>query len=140
MKYLLDTCIVSEFVAASPEKRVLTWLDGVDERTLWLSVLTIGELSKGIEKLPQSKRRATLALWLDHDLLMRFEGRIAVLDTETLLLWGKLCARLEKLGSPMPAIDSLIAASALHADCTLVTRNTQDFQHAGVQLFNPWID
>jgi tRNA(fMet)-specific endonuclease VapC len=139
MKYLLDTCVVSEFVATSPEKRVLDWLERVDEHSLWLSVLTIGELSKGIEKLPHSKKRATLALWLNHDLPRRFEGRIAVLDTETLLLWGMLCARLEKLGSPMPAIDSLIAASVLHLDCTLVTRNTHDFRNAGAQLFNPWI-
>ena len=140
MMYLLDTCVISEFVAATPSRRILDWADRLDEQSLIISVITIGELRKGVEKLPRSKKRTRLEAWLENDLLRRFEGRIATLDIGTMLAWGRLCGDLEKKGMTMPAIDSLLAASALHWGYTFVTRNTNDFRNTGIALFNPWSD
>jgi toxin FitB len=138
--YLLDTCVISEFVSVAPSRRVIDWADRIDEQSLLVSVITIGELRKGIEKLPRSKKRTRLETWLENDLLRRFEGRIASLDIETMLAWGQLCGDLEKKGMTMPAIDSLLAAIAVHGGYTLVTRNTDDFRNTGIALFNPWSD
>ncbi len=140
MNYLLDTCVISELVARDPDPRVVAWVDSVEEARLYLSVLTVGEIRKGIEKLPNSERRAALETWLSDGLLVRFAGRIAPVDTETMLTWGRLTGALEAAGKPMPAIDSLIAATVLHSGFTLVTRNVDDFRHAGVSLINPWQD
>lgn len=140
MNYLLDTCVISELVAREPNPRVVAWVDSIEEARLYLSVLTIGEIRKGIEKLPSSERRAVLEAWLTDSLLTRFAGRIAPIDTETMLTWGRLTGALEAAGTPMPAIDSLIAATALHRGFTLVTRNVDDFRRAGVSLINPWQD
>ena len=138
MKYLLDTCVISELVAKQPHPPVVQWVDGVEETCLYLSVVTIGEIRKGIAKLPDSPRKITLQEWLQDQLLARFSGRIVPIDTGVMLRWGQLTASLELAGRPMPAIDSLIAASALHADFSLVTRNEADFRHAGVPIVNPW--
>jgi len=138
MRYLLDTNIISELVARTPNPRVVDWLAGADEDLLYLSVITIGEIKKGIEKLPASKRKKRLTTWLEEDLLERFAGRLVTLDVEVLLHWGELAARLERAGKTIAAIDSLMAASALVGDFLLVTRNTADFDAAGVQVMNPW--
>ena len=138
MNYLLDTCVISELVAKKPDPKVVQWIDSTDESTLFLSVITIGEIQKGIEKLPHSKRKTSLRQWLSEQLSARFANRIAAIDTEVMLAWEQLVARLDRQGHPMPAIDSLIAAIALHGNFTLVTRNEVDFKHAGVPLFNPW--
>ena len=138
MNFLLDTNVISELVARQPNARVLEWIESVDPDRVFLSVVTIGELRKGIEKLPASRRRTALSDWLATDLTARFRGRILVLDIDTMLTWGRLTGRLEKLGRPLPAIDSLIAALALHHNCTLVTRNEDDFRHAGISVVNPW--
>lgn len=138
MTYLLDTCVISEFRKKQPAPEVIGWLNQIDPETAYLSVVTIGEVKKGIEKLADTSRQVILQAWLDHDLLGRFEGRIVTLDSKVLLVWGTLVARLEKSGKSMPMMDSLIAATALHDDFTLVTRNEADFAHTGVKLFNPW--
>lgn len=138
MSYLLDTCILSEFTHRQPEERVIHWLDSIDEEKLFLSVITIGEIQHGIERLPESRRKNELTAWLNDELLERFSGRTIELDVATLLLWGTLTARMETSGQPMSVMDSLIAASALHNDLILVTRNTTDFMPGGVQLLNPW--
>lgn len=138
MSYLLDTCVVSEMVSRHPNARVLAWLDGIAEERLYLSVITVGEIRKGIEKLPDSQRRAELEVWLRDELLPRFSQRLVALDAAVMLDWGALVGRLEKEGKPMPAIDSLIAASALHTGLTLVTRNEDDFADTGVDIVNPW--
>jgi predicted nucleic acid-binding protein len=88
--------------------------------------------------LPDEKRRQSLQAWLEEDLLVRFSGRIALLDVGALLTWGSLLARLEKAGQAMPAIDALIAATAIYSGFVLVTRNEKDFTNAGVDIFNPW--
>jgi tRNA(fMet)-specific endonuclease VapC len=138
MKYLLDTCVISELVSKRPETAVIDWIDSIDDEHIYLSVITIGEIKKGIEKLPDSARKETLSEWLEEDLLNRFQGRILGVETSVMFTWGTLTAKLEQQGTPMPAIDSLIAAIALHGNLTLVTRNVQDFQESNVTLFNPW--
>lgn len=138
MNYLLDTCVISELVKKQPNPKVVNWIDSVAESSLFLSVITIGEIQKGVEKLPPSNRKTSLRRWLNEQLPARFANRIVSIDTELMLVWGRLVARLDQQGNPMPAIDSLIAATALHSNFTLVTRNEEDFKHAGVLIFNPW--
>ena len=138
MKYLLDTNVTSELIAKQPNQRVVAWIDSLDPNAVHLSVITIGEIRKGIEKLPSSKRRDILTEWLTSDLLVRFDGRIATITTEVMLIWGELTGRLENAGHPLAAINSLIAAITLAGGYRLVTRNTDDFQHTGVPLINPW--
>lgn len=138
MKYLLDTNVISELVAKKPNPRVVQWIDGLDPNSVYLSVITIGELRKGIEKLPNSQRKQTLRDWLNDDLLIRFSGRILILDIDVMLMWGVLTGQLERTGKPLSAIDSLIAALALHHTCSLVTRNEDDFKNTGVPIINPW--
>jgi len=138
MKYLLDTCIISELVVKKPNPKVVTWVDSLDSEDIYLSVLTIGEITKGIEKLPKSKRKQELRDWLLQDLLSRFNGKILPLDTDIIVEWGVMMARLENVGRKMPAIDSLIAATALSSDCVLATRNVSDFEAAGIKIINPW--
>jgi len=138
MNYLLDTCVISELVAKQPNSQVVEWIDSLDNDLVYLSAITIGEITKGIEKLPQSSRKQTLNEWLKRDLLARFHGKILSLDTAVLIEWGSLTARLESSGQIMPAIDSLIAATALAHQMTLATRNVGDFEAANVKIINPW--
>jgi tRNA(fMet)-specific endonuclease VapC len=138
MNYILDTNVISELVKQKPNKKVVTWLEKVDPDNIYLSVITLGEIRKGIEKLPASKRKNTLNSWFNDELLLRFHNRILPLELPVLLTWGELTARLEKIGNPLPAIDSLLAATALQAEFTLVTRNTEDFKHSGISLSDPW--
>lgn len=138
MRFLLDTCVISELVARRPDPGVVQWVDNVDEEKFFLSTITVGEIKKGIEKLGSSSRRSTLAEWLEDELLVRFKDRILPIDTAVMLVWGKLVADLEKQGKRMPAIDSLLAATALQGGLGLVTRNEDDFAHCGVTVINPW--
>ena len=138
MTFLLDTCVISELVARQPNPAVVQWVDSIDEDRLFLSVITIGEIKRGIEKLVDSKRKNALQKWLENDLLVRFREKILPIDSRVMLVWGQLAADLEKQGKPMPAIDSLIAATCLFGKLELVTRNESDFVHSGVTVINPW--
>ncbi|PIV20924.1 MAG: VapC toxin family PIN domain ribonuclease [Deltaproteobacteria bacterium CG_4_8_14_3_um_filter_45_9] len=138
MNYLLDTNVISELISKRSNKKVVEWLDRLDSNTIYLSVITIGEIRKGIEKLPSSKRKERIKEWLEGDLLLRFQGRILEITTEVMLIWGELTGRLKKEGRPITAIDSLIAAIALQGNYRLVTRNEHDFQYTGVTIINPW--
>jgi predicted nucleic acid-binding protein len=138
MTFLLDTCVISEFIAKQPDSGLIQWIDSIGEEKICLSVITIGEIKKGIEKLPNSRRKNELAGWLRDDLLIRFKDKILPIDTDVMLVWGELTADLERQGRKMPAIDSLIAAIAIHEKLTLVTRNEADFIHTGIAIINPW--
>ncbi|MCP5101608.1 MAG: type II toxin-antitoxin system VapC family toxin [Chloroflexi bacterium] len=138
MKYLLDTCVISELVAKQPERQVINWLDQIDDDRVYLSVITVGEIKRGIEKLPESMRKKQLDEWLADDLMVRFMGRILLVDLPVMMRWGVLVAELEAIGRKLPAIDSLIAAIALNGKLQLVTRNEKDFADSGVSVINPW--
>ena len=138
MKYLLDTCVISELVAREVNPKVVEFVDSLDSDDVYLSVITIGEIAKGIEKLPKSKRKHELHTWLTEDLLVRFDEKIVPLDTDVLLEWGFLAARLESKGKILPAMDSLIAATVLTHKFALVTRNVEDFNGANIEIINPW--
>jgi predicted nucleic acid-binding protein len=138
VKYLLDTNVISELVARQPNQKVVQWIDDLDTQNVYLSVVTIGELRKGIEKLSASPRKDMLSNWLTDDLLVRFAGRILSVDIGVMLTWGELTGRRERIGQSLPALDSLIAALAIHHNCSLVTRNETDFADTGVTVINPW--
>jgi predicted nucleic acid-binding protein len=138
MKALLDTCVISELVAKQPHPKVVEFVDSLDPEDVYLSAITIGEIVKGIEKLPASSRKNGLNTWLKEDLLVRFDGKIVTLDKDVFIAWGALTARLESAGKTMPAIDSLIAASVRVHQMTLVTRNVDDFKDADIAIVNPW--
>jgi toxin FitB len=138
MKVLLDTCVISELVSKQPNLKVVAFVDALDPDDVCLSVITIGEIIKGIEKLPDSRRKSNLNDWLQDDLLARFRGKILPLDTDTIVEWGILSAHAESAGKPMPVIDSLIAATVLANRMTLITRNVSDFEAAGIEIVNPW--
>jgi toxin FitB len=138
LNYILDTNVISELVAPQPNPNMLHWLEELDPDQVFLSVIVIGELQKGITKLPDSKRKQDLELWFHEDLLVRFREHLLPIDTETMSVWGVLLAELETSGRPMSAIDSLLAASVRRHQFTLVTRNTTHFENARILLFNPW--
>lgn len=138
MKYLLDTCVISELVSKRPNPKVVPWIDATEEERLYLSVITIGEIQRGIAKLPDSRRKERLHRWLQEELLVRFAGRVVPITVDTMLTCGELVARLEKGGRTLPAIDSLVAAIALEGAFVLVTRNVRDFEDTGVYVVNPW--
>ena len=138
MKWLLDTCVVSEFAKPAPEPRVVQWLHQQPYADLALSVLTIGEIGKGIHKLSESAKKNRLLTWLESDVLSRFEGRLLDVDITVAKCWAHVLADSESKGRPLAAIDGLIAATGLVHQLTLVTRDTPDMEAIGVPLFNPW--
>jgi toxin FitB len=135
MSYLLDTNVVSETIRRQQNKVVIGWLRQLPAEALFVSVLTLGELRKGIERLADKKRKETLRLWLEHELPAWFNGRVLPVNLAVAERWGRLLA---DMGRPVPAIDSLLAATALHYELRLVTRNTGDFDYPGLEVINPW--
>lgn len=138
MNYLLDTCIISELVKPKPEKLVSTWLASQDEDALFLSVLTLGEIQKGISRLESSSRKTTLQQWLDNDLCLRFNDRILPINNKVALTWGIIQGRAERSGMPIATIDGLLGATAIAFNLIIVTRNEADFMTTGSGIFNPW--
>lgn len=138
MSLLLDTCVISEAVKQMPNARVSQWLAAQDDDALHLSVITLGELEKGISRLPESRRRSQLETWLAHDIRARFEGRMLPISLDVALHWGRLQAECASQGRPLPVIDSLLASTALVHNLTLVTRNVEGFAVTGLDVFNPW--
>ena len=139
MKYLLDTCVLSELIKKNPNPRVVKWISKIRETNLFISILTIGEIHKGIEKFPESKKKEKLHKWLNHDLIERFKNRIINFDLQTATTWAKIQAQSELSGQALPAIDGLLAATGISNDLIVVTRNTSDMEISGVTLLNPWI-
>lgn len=135
MSYLIDTCALSELARPRPDENVVRWFDETAQRGLYLSVLTLGEIRKGIEALDDTHRRNRIQAWLEFDLPDWFEDRILTIDASVADEWGRLVAGA---GRRLPAIDSLIAATARYHRLTVVTRNTGDFADTGADIFNPW--
>ena len=137
MNYLLDTCVLAEFRKKKPNQKVLDWLNNQIEPSLFLSVITIGEIQKGISSLPSSKRRTGLENWLQ-SLIYRYDRRIMPLGIDEMITWGELNGTMAKKGFAFPFADSLIAATALIHQMTVVTQNESDFKNTGVKLLNIW--
>lgn len=138
MSYLIDTCCISELTKSDPDNNVIQWFSDHNEIDLYLSVITFGELRKGIEKLPSSKKKRKLTHWINEDLLHRFKNRALDITLKEVNQWGKVLAEAEEIGTPLPAVDALIAATALTHNLAMVTRNTKDMKSSGVELINPW--
>jgi predicted nucleic acid-binding protein len=134
MSFLIDTCALSELVAARPDKNVISWFESMPQESLYMSVLSLGEICKGVGKLSRGRRRNQLHSWLEHDLPRWFEDRMLPIDIQVADEWGRLQSKVER---KLPAIDSLIAATALFHRLVLVTRNVKDFDLPDVDVLNP---
>jgi predicted nucleic acid-binding protein len=137
-QYLLDTCVLSEFVKPKPERKVVDWLNSVDPEAVFLSAVTIGEIQFGISNKPPSNRRTELEVWLNEALPQQFGGRVLALDAATFVTWGKMTAEQKRKGETQSVMDALIASVALEHKMVLVTRNVGDFKVTGLSVFNPW--
>ncbi len=135
MSYLLDTNVLSEMVRKEPNEQVLRWFDNTPDHLLYVSVLTLGEIRKGVEVIVDTIRRERVLAWLEQDLPLWFGERILPVNAAVADEWGRLCAHMNR---PLPAIDSLLAATALHHKLRLVTRNTKDFNYPSLLVDNPW--
>lgn len=132
--YLLDTNVVSEVIKIKPDQYVVKWIRSIDGHQLFLSVLTLGEIRKGVEKLKDLPKKQKMIQWLEGDLLKQFHGRIISIDAQVADKWGYLQSTRS-----LPVIDSLIAACALVHNYKLVTRNAKDFKDiVGLEVVNPW--
>jgi predicted nucleic acid-binding protein len=136
--FLLDTNVPSEMTRPFPQRSVIQWLEDADDDRLYLSVITLGEVSKGIATLPESRRRSQLQKWLTETLRPWFQGRILPVDESIAERWGLIAGERKLSGRPLKVEDGLIAATALEHDLTVVTRNIKDFKSLGVDIFDPW--
>jgi len=136
--FLLDTNIPSELIRSRPDARVEKWVYAQDEQSLYLSVVSIGELRRGLVILPASKRRSELERWFENDLLPRFEGRILPVTRSIADRWGVLDGQCQVKGTPLNTADGMIAATAIEHGLTVVTRNIRDYAGLGVEALNPW--
>ena len=135
MSYLVDTNVLSEGVRPRPNPRVVQWLDGVPKSAVHVSVLTLGELRQGVERLGGGPRRERLRGWLEQELPAWLERRLLDVDASVADRWGRILA---DAGRPVPAIDGLLAATALTHNLRMVTRNVRDFAFDGLEIVNPW--
>lgn len=141
MTYLLDTCILSKLrkISKYPDHLLEKWINKHQEVQFFLSILTIGEIQQGISKLENAKQKRILEDWLRGDIIQRFKDRILNIDLRVILKWGELSGRFLKNGTPLPVIDSLLAATALAYDLILITENIKDFTRIEeLKLFSPW--
>lgn len=138
MKYLIDTCVLSELVKPAPEPKVVAWVNAQAEDSLFASAITLAELLKGIAKLQDSQRKTALTQWVKQ-IQEEMADRILPFKSSTADYWANMCATAEKAGTALSAFDSLIAGTAVEHGLVIVTRNTRDFESAPVMLINPWI-
>ena len=140
MKYLLDTCIVSETTKRKPNGRVCEWLASMPFHDLYLSVVTLGEIQNGVSRLDEdSALRRRLVDWLA-EVRRKYSGRIIPFDEDAALLWGRTTGECAHAGRTMPTADSQIAATARSRGMTLVTRNVDDMAEMGIPIFNPFAE
>jgi len=138
LKYLLDTNIISELIKTNPNFKVVTFLNSLDEEDIFISVITIGEIYFGIQKLSNGKKKDKLLRWLEDSLLPKFNKKIINIDTQIMLNWGLLTNKLKINGTPLPIMDSLIGASCIAKELTLITRNEKDFKNIDIEIINPF--
>ncbi len=136
MNHLIDTCVISELVRPRPNRLVIDWFETVPPETLHISVLTLGEIRKGVEKRSSSERTKMLRHWLERDLPDWFGKRILPIDRAVADRWGQLQAETNR---SISAVDNLLAATALHHGMNFVTRNIKDFPFSGLKIINPWV-
>ena len=133
--YLLDTNVVSETIKRKPNPQVKQWFAVTADSGLYISAITIGELRKGIAKAIDESRKIKLHHWLETQLKPWFGHRILPVDVCISERWGEVTGTVDQA---LPAIDSLLAATALHHNLVMVTRNTDDFRIPHLRLLNPW--
>jgi len=138
LSFLLDTNVISEWVKPQPHKGVIRWLAEADEDRVFISVISIAEIRRGLERIAKGRRRDRIAGWLWEDLPVRFEGRILPVDLAIAHEWGVTIERAGSRGIVLNVMDAFLAATAHTRELTLVTRNTKDFQDLGLSLFDPW--
>lgn len=138
MNFLLDTNVLSEVRRPQPDRQVMDWLDQVDEDRVYLSVISIAEIARGVALLDAGRRRDELASWLTHDLPARFESRLLLIDERDALTWGRVMGEAKRAGRGLSVMDGWIAAVAIVHDLVLVTRNIRDFEGFGIRLVDPW--
>lgn len=138
MKFLLDTCVLSELVKRLPDSHVLKWLEDHKAHDLCISAMTLAELHRGVIRIPKSKRQLELTEWLSN-LEIGFEDRVLAFDQPVAKVWAEMTSDAEAKGKSMTSFDSIIAATARANGCQLVTRNLKDFKNAGVEVINPWM-
>lgn len=136
--YLLDTCTISEIIKPSPNKGVISWLEQIPEERLFISVLSLGEIQQGIEKLPTGKKKEKISNWFDFELIQRFEGRIVGITEKEALYWGTISGRSAGKGHTLPVIDAMLAASAICNNLIIVTNDTHHFEQLDIRVLNPW--
>jgi predicted nucleic acid-binding protein len=136
--FLLDTNIPSEMTRPDPRASVVQWLNDADDKQLYFSVVSLGEIVKGITVLAAGKRRIVLQQWLNETLRPWFEERILPVTESIAERWGTLAGDCQLRGRPLKMADGLIAATALEHNLTVVTRNARDFEELGVDILNPW--
>ncbi len=138
MNYLLDTNVISELISKQPNKNVLSFIQELDEDNIYLSVITIGEIKSGIENLKDQIKKEKLSSWLYSDLLERFQNKIIDINVEIMIEWGSINQNLKSTGKSLPIMDSLIGATCIVKDLTLVTRNEKDFINLDIKIVNPF--
>jgi toxin FitB len=137
--FLIDTNVLSDYNhPGGPNSGVRRWLETTNRDSQYVSVITLAEIQKGIELLASGRRRAQLEDWLAYDLEAWFAGHILPVDRAVAKRWASLVAQVSRIGRPFPAVDSMIAATAIQHDLTIVTRNVRDFDQVGVEVLNPW--
>lgn len=138
MNYILDTCVISELIKPKTDPRVCSWVEEQNDNHLYLSVITLGEIQKGVSKLEEGVKKSKLQVWLDTELVLRFEGRILGIDDQICKMWGKILAQSEQKGKSLPVIDAMIAATALVNHMAVATRNINDMTAPDLMIINPW--
>ena len=140
MSYLLDTCVISEITRREPEPTVIHWLESQSEDALFTSTIVLGELARGVSRLPEGPKKRRLTAWMYSDFVERFAQRMLPVSTDVALKWGEVSGTAERLGQQIGMADGLICATGIVHSLVVVTRNVDHLSHAGAVVFNPWTD